>query len=98
MVKLFHRIMRRFGFVPVSKERRLIREVILLEQENDKLIKDMLEVQDENASLWDMLDEIKKSDIAEHASNQMNLESFMEELKDAMTDEMMKDFKPVGEA
>ena len=90
--------MRRAGFVSASKERQLIREVILLEQENDKLIKEMLEVQDENASLWDMLDEIKKSDIAEHTSNQMNLESFMEELKDAMTDEMMKDFKPVGEA
>ena len=98
MVKLFHRIMRRLGFVPVSKERRLIREVILLEQENDKLIKEMLEVQDENASLWDMLDEIKKSDIAKHSTNKMNLDSFMEELKDAMTDEMMKDFKPVGEA
>lgn len=98
MVKLFHRIMRRLGFAPVSKEKRLIREVILLEQENDKLIKEMLEVQDENASLWDMLDEIKKSDIAKHSTNKMNLDSFMEELKDAMTDEMMKDFKPVGEA
>ena len=98
MFKLFYRIIRRLGFIPISKEKRLTREIILLEQENDKLIKEMVEVQDENASLWDMLDEIKKSDIAEHADNKMNLDAFMEELKDAMTDEMMKDFKPVGEA
>ena len=58
----------------------------------------MLSIQDENGSLWDMLDEIKKSDIAEHKNNQLALEGFLEELKDAMTDEMMKDFKPVGEA
>ncbi len=98
MFKLFYRIMRSFGFVPRSKERRLVREIILLEQENDKLIKEMLEVQDENASLWDMLDEIKKSDISKHKQGKLSLESFMEEIQEAMTDEMMKDFKPVGEA
>ena len=98
MFKLFHRIMRRLGFIPVSIEKRLIREVILLEQESDKLIKEMLEVQDENASLWDMLDEIKKSDIANHTTNKMELENFLDKLKEAMTDEMIKDFKPVGEA
>jgi len=90
--------MRILGFIPRSKERRLTREIVLLEQENDKLIKEMLEVQDENGSLWDMLDEIKKSDIAKHQQGQLALDSFMEELKEAMTDEMMKDFKPVGEA
>ena len=80
------------------KRNDLIREVILLEQENDKLIKEMLEVQDENGSLWDMLDEIKKSDIEKHLQGKLALDSFMEELNDALTNEMMKDFKPVGEA
>jgi len=98
MFKLFHKIMRQLGFIPVSKERRLIREVILLEQENDKLIKDILETQDENGSLWDMLDEIKKSDISKHKQGRLALDSFIEELNEAMTDDMMKDFKPVGEA
>ena len=98
MFKLFHIIMRRLGFTPISKEKQLIREVILLEQENDKLIKEMLEVQDENASLWDMLDEIKKSDIAKHTGNKMDLESILDQLKEEMTTQMLKDFKPVGEA
>ena len=74
MFKLLCRVMKTLGFVPATKERQLIREVILLEQENDRLIKEMLEVQDENASLWDMLDEIKKSDITKHSNNKMELE------------------------
>ena len=98
MFKLFHKTMRWLGFIPVSKERQLIREIILLERENDNLIKDILETQDENGSLWDMLDEIKKSDISKHKQGKLSLESFMEEIQEAMTDEMMKDFKPVGEA
>ncbi len=98
MVKLFHRIMRLMGYVPVKVKSRLVREIVLLEQENDRLLKEIADAQDENGSLWDMLDEIKKSDIAEHTKNKLNLETFMDEIKDALTDEMMKDFKPVGEA
>ena len=98
MFKLVHKIMRLMGYIPVKTRTRLLREIFLLEQENENLIKEMSEVQDENGSLWDMLDEIKKSDIAKHAGNQLALEGFMDELKEAMTDEMMKDFKPVGEA
>ena len=52
-------------------------------------------MKDENASLWDMLDEIKKSDMSE---NQAALKSFVDDLQDVLTDEMLKDFKPVGEA
>jgi|TARA_R110000824_G_scaffold131930_1_gene294213 hypothetical protein len=98
MFKLLHTIMRILGFVPMATNQRLLREIFLLEQENDKLIKDMAEVRDENGSLWDMLDEIKKSDIAEHSTNKMNLEGFLDELKEEMTSQMLKDFKPVGEA
>ena len=54
-----------------------------------------LQIKDENASLWDMLDEMKKSDMAE---NQGALKSFVDDLQDVLTDEMLKDFKPVGEA
>lgn len=98
MVKLFHRIMRLMGYVPVKVKSRLVREIVLLEQENDRLIKEMAEAQDENASLWDMLDEIKESDITKHSNNKMELENFLDQLKEAMTTEMLKDFKPVGEA
>ena len=98
MFKFLHRIMRSLGYVPIKIKHRLLREVVLLEQENDRLIKEMAEVQDENGSLWDMLDEIKKSDIAEHTNNKMELENFLDKLKDEMTSQMLKDFKPVGEA
>jgi len=98
MFKLLHRIMRSLGYVPIKMKHRLLREVVLLEQENDRLIKEMAEVQDENGSLWDMLDEIKKSDISKHQQGQVALQTFMDDLKDAMATEMMKDFKPVGEA
>ena len=98
MFKLLHKIMRLAGYVPVREKNRLVREILLLEQENDKLIKDLDGLQDENGSLWDMLDEIKKSDVAEHMKTQANLQTVMDEIKDVMTNEMLKDFKPVGEA
>ena len=98
MLKILHTVAGWLGYIPKAKERRIIREIFLLEQENDKLIAQIKELQDENGSLWDMLDEIKKSDIANHTNNKMELENFLDKLKDAMTEEMLKDFKPVGEA
>ena len=98
MFKFVCRIMRLVGFEPTSKNRLLLREIVLLEQENERLIKEMVELQDESGSLWDMLDEIKKSDIANHTANQMEMEGFLDKLKEAMTEQMLKDFKPIGEA
>jgi len=87
--------MKLFGYIPKYRERLLLQEVILLEnklsiseEENSRLL-------DENASLWDMLDEVKKSDMAE---NKQAVKSFVEDLQDVLTDEMLKDFKPIGEA
>jgi hypothetical protein len=42
-----------------------------------------------------MMDEMKKSDIMQ---NKEAMKSFMDDLQDTLTDEMLKDFKPVGEA
>ena len=98
MYTFFIKMLGRMGLTPLRRYNRLAREVFLLEQENDKLIKDLVGLQDENGSLWDMLDEIKKSDVAEHMKAQANLQSVMDEIKDAMTNEMLKDFKPIGEA
>ena len=98
MFSFLSRIMKMIGFVPVKMRERLLREIFLLEKENDKLLTEMSELKDENASLWDMLDEIKQSDIAQHTANQMDLESFLDKIKDEMTTQMLKDFKPVGDA
>ncbi|MEO1955237.1 MAG: hypothetical protein ABGX42_01400 [Gammaproteobacteria bacterium] len=93
--KTFDFILKFFGYVPRYREKLLIQEILLLEQQLDQADKENEELKDENASLWDMLDEIKKSDISEHASTMRLL---MEELQETLADEMMKDFKPIGEA
>ena len=93
--KLFDLIFGLFGYIPHHRESLVIREVFLLEQKVSSLEEEGLRLMDENASLWDMLDEIKKSDIMQ---NKDAMKSFMEDLQDTLTDEMLKDFKPVGEA
>jgi regulator of replication initiation timing len=93
--KLFGLIFGLVGYIPRTRERLAIREISLLEQKISSLEEENLRILDENASLWDMLDEIKKSDIMQ---NKDAMKSFMEDLQENLTDEMLKDFKPVGEA
>lgn len=93
--KLFDSILGLFGYIPHYREKMLIQEIILLERKIAAVEEENLRLLDENASLWDMLDEMKKSDMAE---NKDALKSFVDDLQDVLTDEMLKDFKPVGEA
>jgi hypothetical protein len=93
--KLFDSIFRLFGYVPKFREDLLVQEILLLERQVSSLEDEGTRLLDENASLWDMLDEIKKSDIMQ---NKEAMKSFMDDLQETLTDEMMKDFKPVGEA
>jgi Fic family protein len=61
---------------------------------NDILAKETAELEDENQSLWGMLDEI-------HGSTNFGKEqvkSMVKDLEEVLTDEMMKNFKPIGEA
>lgn len=93
--KLFDSILRLFGYIPKYRENLLIQEIIVLEQQNSTYEQEHTRLLDENTSLWEMMDEIKKSDIMQ---NQDAMKSFMDDLQDTLTDEMLKDFKPVGEA
>jgi len=93
--KLFDSIFRLFGYVPKSREGMLVQEILLLEQRASSLEVEATRLLDENASLWDMLDEMRESDIMQ---NKEAMKSFMEDLQETLTDEMLKDFKPVGEA
>jgi len=93
--KLFDSILRLFGYIPKYRENLLIQEIIVLEQQNSTYEQEHARLLDENTSLWEMMDEIKKSDIMQ---NQDAMKSFMDDLQDTLTDEMLKDFKPVGEA
>jgi uncharacterized protein (DUF3084 family) len=65
-----------------------------LEKLNTQLSGEVKALLEENNSLWDMLDEMKDSS----SFGTAQMESTMENIKDMLTDEMLKDFKPIGEA
>ena len=65
-----------------------------LQRENTTLKEQNMELKDTNESLWDMLEETKGSE----SFGKTQVKSMMDELNDLLTDEMLKDFKPVGEA
>jgi len=83
-----------FYYVPSSavtelknKNEDLLRAVKLLEEE-------VLALKDENSSVWEMIDEMNGSSKIKGE----NVRELLDDLKDALTDEMLKDFKAVGEA
>jgi len=61
---------------------------------NQIITEELKSTDDENKSLWTMLDEMKSSE----SFGKEQVKSMMEDLNDIFTDEMMKDFKPIGEA
>ena len=82
------------GYVPASvveslrvENEDLISGALLLKEEVDALV-------EENKSVWDLLDEMKGSS----KIKKENVTNLLDELKDALTEEMLKDFKAVGEA
>ena len=106
--KLINRLMRRIGYVrkehlTLAKleigglEKELRKVVIQCEElirESNNLKNEIAILVDENQSLWGMLDEIQASN--NFGADQVK--SMMQDIEEAMTDEMLKNFKPVGEA
>lgn len=58
------------------------------------LKKELAILYDENQSLWGMLDELQSAN--NFGTDQVK--SMMQDIEEAVTDEMLKNFKPVGEA
>lgn len=87
-------ILRLFGLAPISESRRLVSEIIRLEARNDELGVLALALEDENKSLWLMLDENKQSS----KLDRQTVDDFIEEVRETLMEEMLKDFDPVGEA
>jgi hypothetical protein len=86
---------------PAAKAEKLERENDFLTKDREALvecIKDLKEqnelLRDENESLWDMLDEFNESAKLPGQS----AKALMEEISDEVLDEMMRNFKPAGEA
>ena len=106
--KIISRLMRRIGYIRTERltlanleirglEKELQKVVAQCEElirESNNLKNEIAILVDENQSLWGMLDEIQGSNNfgAEQAK------SIMKDLEEALTDEMLRDFKPIGEA
>ena len=94
LFKMIDAIFRLVGYTHASevnllklKNRGLGEEIALLNEE-------IKAVNDENGSLWDMVDELQGSSKV----SKNNATQLLESIKDALADEMLKDFKAVGEA
>ena len=106
--KMFGNLMRKLGYVSTADYGASIYENVKMQKEiislskkcqdferiNEQIAEEVKRLVDENNSLWDMLDEMKASE----TFGQEQYTSTIEDIKDMLTEEMMKDFKPIGEA
>ena len=106
--KLLDRLMERVGYVRTERLTMCSIEIRGLQKEKYRLVAqcEKLATQaqdfqtenallnDENQSLWGMLDEIQGS----NTFGKSQVKSMMDDLEQVLTDEMLKDFKPIGEA
>lgn len=91
---LLDRVLAQMGYIPDIRWKTLKKQSEKILLENDSLKKEVFELEDENKSLWEMLDELKLSE----SYGIKQLSSAMDEMKELMTDEMIKNFNPIGEA
>ncbi len=98
--KLFTNLLTSLGYVSIQDYNaaiysnvKLQRDLSSLAKENKDLSIQIETLNDENQSLWDMLDEIQ-------ASNNFGKDqarSMITELEEVLTEEMMRNFKPIAE-
>ena len=94
LFKMIDAIFRLFGYVPAREKNSLQLRATALEKETELLKEELAALADENASVWDMVEELQSST----KFSKENTTELLEQIKDALTDEMLKDFKAVGEA
>jgi hypothetical protein len=94
LYRLLHTVLRLVGLTTLHERRLLVNEIILREQELEAVVTELQEFSEENKSLWMMLDELQSSS----KLSKENVEGFVKEMQDAVLDELLKDFDPVGEA
>jgi hypothetical protein len=106
--KMINGLMKRIGYVRSEKLTLATLEIRGIEKEkvkliakcqelikiNDILAREIAALEDENQSLWGMLDEMQGST----NFGKEQVKSMVEGLEEVLTDEMMKNFKPIGEA
>ena len=87
-------VLRLLGLTTLQQRNILMKEVFALEREVDRLSTENARLVDENKSVWDMLDELQESAKITPAT----VESFVEDIKETVLDDMLKNFKAAGEA
>lgn len=92
--RVLHSLLSIIGLCPVRERDSLLIQVFRLEKEADDLKKEVGVLADENKALWDMIDELQGS----KKINPQTVNDFVDDLRDAVMEEMLKDFEPVGEA
>jgi len=94
LFKMIDTILRLVGYTRTSEVNLLKFQKRILEEQVALLNEEIKAVNDENGSLWDMIDELQgSSKVGKDTATQL-----LESLKDALANEMLKDFKAVGEA
>lgn len=106
--KMLSRLLKKIGYVRVEYVSMAKLEIQNLQKERQKLASqcerlavavndlknELIILKDENQSLWGMLDEMQGS--SNFGKDQVK--SIMKDIEEVLTDEMLKDFKPIGEA
>ena len=92
--RLWIKLLSFVGLTLLSERQQLILEVFRLERKVDELIEENARLMDENKSVWDLIDELQESSKITPAT----VDSFVEDVKESVLNDMMKNFKPAGEA
>ena len=94
LYRVFMAFLRLIGLTTLSERNALMKEIFKMERLLDETIAENARLEDENKSVWDMLDELQESAKITPAT----VESFVEDIKETVLDDMLKNFKAAGEA
>lgn len=92
--RIWTRILRLIGLTTMHERNVLMREIFSLERKLSEANAENERLLDENKSVWDMLDELEQSSKITPAT----VEGFVEDIKETVLDDMLRNFKPAGEA
>ena len=94
LYRIWVKVLSLVGLTPASEKQALLLEIFNLERKIDSLTEEIDRLEDENKSVWDLIDEIQESSKISPAT----IDSFVEDVRESVLDEMLKNFKPAGEA
>tara|TARA_R100001509_G_C4868897_1_gene216011 strand:- start:1087 stop:1374 length:288 start_codon:yes stop_codon:yes gene_type:complete len=94
LYRLWVKVLSFFRLAPAREKEELLLEVFKLEREADALVKEIERLTDENKSVWDLIDELQESSKITPAT----VDSFVEDVRESVLNDMLKNFKPAGEA